>query len=169
MSEEFKIIETQEDFDKAIQKRLARAEREAAEKYQDYLAPDQVEKLKKEYEEKLEKAENELKAEKEKMASHDQIVADLTTRATTAEEALLKSRIANDAGIPIELAARLVGNNEEELKKDAEKLASYLVPKSAPPLRSSDPAAVATGTQANINTDMATMLSQISTQLSGGN
>jgi hypothetical protein len=169
MSEEFKIIETQEDFDKAIQKRLARAEREAAEKFQEYLAPDQVEKLKKEYEEKLKKAEEDLNAAKEKMASHDQIVADLTTRATTAEDKLLKGRIANDAGIPYELAGRLVGNNEEELKKDAEQLASYLAPKSAPPLKTSETFGGATGAQANINADMASMLSQISTQLSGGN
>ena len=169
MSEEFKVIETQEDFDKAIQKRLARAEREAADKYSDYLAPDQVDRLKNEFEEKLKKAEEDLKAANEKIAGHDQIVADLTTRATTAENKLLKGRIANDAGIPLELAGRLVGNNEEELKKDAEALASYLVPKSAPPLRTTDPAGALTGTQATVNADMASMLSQINSRLSGGN
>ena len=169
MSEEFKVIETQEDFDKAIQKRLARADREMLEKYKEYLSPDKVEELKDEYKKKLQKAEEELKAAQEKIAGHDQIVADLTTRATTVENKLLKGRIANDAGIPLELAARLVGNNEEELKKDAEQLASYLVPKSAPPLRSSDPAGGPTGTQSKINADMATMLSQINSQFNGGN
>ena len=169
MSEEFKVIETQDDFDKAIQKRLARAEREAADKYSDYLAPDQVDKLKNEFEEKLKKAEEDLKAANEKIAGHDQIVADLTTRATTAENKLLKGRIANDAGIPLELAGRLVGNNEEELKKDAESLASYLVPKIAPPLKSTDPAAGLTGTQAKVTADMASMLSQINSQFNGGN
>ena len=168
MSEEFKVIETQEDFDKAIQKRLARADREMQEKYREYLAPDKVEELKQEYEKKVQKAEEELKAANEKIASHDQVVADLTTRATTAENKLLKGRIANDAGIPLELASRLVGNNEEELKKDAESLASYLTPKSAPPLRTTDPAG-GTGAQAKINADMATMLSQINSQFSGGN
>lgn len=168
MSEEFKVIETQEDFDKAIQKRLARADREMQEKYREYLAPDKVEELKQEYEKKVQKAEEELKAANEKIASHDQVVADLTTRATTAENKLLKGRIANDAGIPLELASRLVGNNEEELKKDAESLASYLTPKSAPPLRTTDPAG-GTGAQAKINSDMAAMLSQINSQFSGGN
>ena len=145
MSEEFKVIETQEDFDKAIQKRHARAEREAAEKFQEYLAPDQVEKLKKEYEEKLKKAEEDLNAAKKKMASHDQIVADLTTRATTAE--------------------RLVGNNEEELKKDAEQLASYLAPKSAPPLRTTD-AAMKMDAQTQAKADMMAVLNQLNL---GGN
>lgn len=167
MSEEFKVIETQEDFDKAIQKRLARAEREAAEKFHDYLSPDDVEKLKTDYEEKIKKATEDLKTAQEKIAGHDQIVADLTTRATTAEGKLLKNRIANDAGIPYELAGRLVGNNEEELKADAEQLASYLTPKAAPPLWSSDPAAGATGAQATVNAEMAQMLSQINSQFGG--
>ena len=55
MSDEFKVIETQEDFDKAIQKRLAQKDRELEEKFKDYLAPDKVSALKEEYEKKLEK------------------------------------------------------------------------------------------------------------------
>lgn len=165
MADEFKVIETQEDFDKAIQKRIARAEREAAEKYQDYLAPDQVKELKKEYEGKIQKAEEALKTANEKIASHDQIVADLTTRATAAEGKLLKNRIANESGVPYELADRLVGNNEEELKADAEKLASFLGPKSAPPLRSSEHG---TNSTDKATADMAAVLSQINQQFSGG-
>lgn len=166
MSEEFKVIETQEDFDKAIQKRIARAEREAAEKYQNYLSQEQVEELKKEYENKIQHAEESLKDAEEKIAGHDQIVADLTTRATTAEGKLLKNRIANESGVPYELADRLVGNNEEELKADAEKLASFLGPKAAPPLRTSEAGA---NTNNRTGADMAAMLSQINQQFSGGN
>lgn len=167
MAEEFKVIETQEDFDKAIQKRLQRAEREAADKYSDYLAPDKVDELKKSYDEKLKKAEEDLKVANEKIAGHDQIVADLTTRATTAESSLLKSRVAHEAGVPYELAGRLVGNTEEELKADAEKLAPFLTTKSAPPLRTTD---MPTGGTANMaQVDMANMLNQLNQQLSGGN
>ena len=53
MSEEFKIIETQEDFDKAIQKRLAQKDKEQAEKYKEYMSPDDVTSLKSEYDKKL--------------------------------------------------------------------------------------------------------------------
>ena len=165
MSEDFKVIETQEDFDKAIQKRLARAERETAEKFSDYLSPEKVEELKKEYEEKLRKAADDLKAVQEKVAGHDQIVADLTTRATTAESDLLKSRIAHEKGVPYELAGRLVGNNEEELKKDAEQLASFLAPHVAPPLMTTEKAGGNTATR--VQADMANMLSQINQQLGG--
>ncbi len=160
MSDEFKVIETQEDFDKAIQKRLAQKDREAAEKYHDYMAPDAVEKLKEEYEGKLKKAEESLKQANDKIANHDQIVSDLTTRATTAESDLLKSRIAHESGVPFELAGRLVGTNEEELKADAEKFASFLAPKSAPPLHSTD-------TATNSNAGLTGMLSQINQQFGG--
>lgn len=164
MAEEFKVIETQEEFDKAIQKRIARAEREAEEKYKDYLSPEQVETLKKELTEKVQKAEADLKAANEKIAGNDQIVSDLTNRATTAESKLLKSRVAHEKGIPYELADRLVGTTEEELKADAEKLAPFMTPKSAPPLRTTD----AGGTGNMAQADMANMLSQLNQQLSGG-
>lgn len=157
MSDEFKVIETQEDFDKAIQKRLAQKDRELSERYKDYTSPDDLEKIKAEFETKLAKVNEDLKSANEKIAGHDQIVTELTNRATTAEGDLLKSRIAYESGVPFELAGRLMGNNEEELKADAEKLASFIAPKSAPPLRSSD-------SSNNNNADMASLLSQINSQ-----
>ena len=157
MSEEFKIIETQEDFDRAIQKRLAQKDKEQAERYKDYLSPDDVTSLKSEYDKKIQDLNEALKQANEKIAGNDQVVSELTDRAKTAESDLLKSRIAHESGVPFELANRLVGNNAEELKADAEKFASFLAPKSAPPLRSADPAT-------NKNGDMAAMLNQINQQ-----
>ena len=158
MSEnEFKIIETQEDFDRAIQKRLAQKDKEQAEKYKEYMSPDDVASLKGEYDKKLQELTDKLTKANEKIAGHDQIVSELTTRATTAESDLLKSRIAHESGVPFELAGRLVGSNEEELKADAEKFASFLAPKSAPPLHSSE-------SPANSNAGFAGMLSQINSQ-----
>lgn len=155
--EDFKVIETQEDFDRAIQKRLAQKEREAAEQYKGFLSPDDVSSLKEEYEKKLEKANKALAEANEKITGHDQIVSDLTKRATLAESDLLKSRIAHESGVPFELAGRLVGSNEEELKADAEKFASFLAPKTAPPLHSNE-------SPTNGNAGLANMLSQINQQ-----
>ena len=157
MSEEFKIIETQEDFDRAIQKRLAQKDKEQAERYKDYLSPDDVTSLKSEYDKKIQDLNEALKQANEKIAGNDQVVSELTDRAKTAESDLLKSRIAHESGVPFELANRLVGNNAEELKADAEKFASFLSPKAAPPLHTADP-----GT--NKNGDMADMLNQINQQ-----
>ena len=159
MAEDFKVIETQEDFDKAIQKRLAQKDREAEEKYKDYLSPDKVDALNKEWEKKFNEVNESLTKANEKIAGHDQIVSDLTKRATTAESDLLKSRVAHEAGVPFELAGRLVGTNEEELKADAEKFASFIAPKAAPPLRSNEP-----GGTNNADAGFASMLSAINQQ-----
>lgn len=159
MADEFKVIETQEDFDKAIQKRLAQKDRELEEKFKDYLAPDKVSALKEEYEKKLADANDLLTKANEKLASHDQVVSELTTRANAAESDLLKSRIAHESGVPFELAGRLVGSNEEELRADATTLASFLAPKSAPPLSTGE-----SGSGTNANAGLAQMLAGINAQ-----
>lgn len=129
---EFKAIETQEDFDSAIQKRLAQKEREVTARFEGYMSPDDVAALKAGYEKTIGNT-------KEKLADHDKTVAELTDRATKAESTLLRHEVAAAHGIPIELANRLVGDSKEALEKDADALAAYLAPKTAPPMRSTEP------------------------------
>lgn len=50
----------------------------------------------------------------------------------------LKYRIANESGIPLELAGKLSGETEEDLKKDAETLSSFITKKQTLPLRSTE-------------------------------
>ena len=50
----------------------------------------------------------------------------------------LKYRIANENGIPLELASKLSGETEEDLKKDAETLSSFITKKQTLPLRSTE-------------------------------
>lgn len=138
---EFKPIETQEDFDAAIQKRLAQKEREVAARYEGWMSPDDVAKMKGEYEKTISDSA-------QKLADHDKTVADLTARATKAEHTLLRQQVAASKGIPIELAGRLVGETKETLEKDAESFAAYLSPKTAPPLRSTEPQTVNPSTAA---------------------
>lgn len=142
---EFKTIETQEEFDRAIQKRLAQKDAELAERYKGYLSPDDIKKIRADYDGKLSQAQADLEAMTAKVASHDQEVADLTARAVKAETSLLKGEVANKYGIPLELAGRLVGDTKEDLEKDAETFASFMGPKAAPPLRSNDPSSQQVG------------------------
>jgi hypothetical protein len=160
---DFTPITTQEEFDKAIQERLSRKDRELADKYKDYLSPNQQEKLRKEYEEKLTKAAEDLKAIQDKQKEHDQTVSDLTKRAQTAENSLLKNQIAYEHKLPLELATRLVGDNKADLEKDAETLASLLKPQGAAPLRTTE---VRTGTNnGSVDTGIMDLLSQLSDTL----
>lgn len=150
----FKVIETQEEFDAAIQKRLEQKDREVAERYKEYTSPDDLKAIKDSYEKKLQAAADKAAADAQKIADHDKVVADLTHRAAAAEGRLLKSQIANAHGIPLELSDRLVGDDADALNKDAEMLAQFMGPKAAPPMRSTEPGAK---TGAAATTDAALM------------
>lgn len=133
---DFKIIETQEDFDKAIQSRLKQKDRELADKYKDYLSPNDVTALKADYDKQLEDANKLVEEANIKLSTFDETVSNLTQRAETAENKLLKNKVAYENKLPIELSDRLIGSTEEELKADAEKLSGILKPQGhgAPPL-----------------------------------
>ena len=109
---EFKVIETQEELDKIIKKRLEQKDREVAEQYKDFLSPDDVKAMKADYERQIQEAQGKLK-------TLDETVSTLTKRAETAEVSLLKNKVAIENNVPIKLASRLIGTTEEELKADA--------------------------------------------------
>ena len=160
---EFTPIMTQEDFDKAIQKRLARKEEEVAEKFKEYMSPDQVRDLKAELDRKVEEAKKSAKEIEDKLKEKDQTVSELTKRAEAAEGKILKNKIAYENKLPLELADRLIGATEEELKADAESLASLMKPSFAPPLRTTDPkgGSSGTGNNADLNAGMMQLLGQL--------
>lgn len=130
---DFKIIETQEELDAIIQSRLSR-ERE---KYADYEG---LKKQLADFEAKettYQNTINDLKTRETDLTSQiESLNGDLTkTKLQTA-----KQRIATEYGLPLDLAERLQGEDEESFKADAERLASYLAPKQpTPPMKSNEP------------------------------
>ncbi len=165
MSETFKIIETQEDLDKIIQKRLAQKDREVAEIYKDYLSPEKAAELKAEYEKKVEDATKALESINAKLADHDKVVSDLTQRAQTAETKLLKGRIAHESGLPYELANRLMGSTEEELKQDAQALTAIIKPSQTAPLHTAEHRGSSAPGKSNADAAMLNFLQQINEQM----
>jgi len=117
MAEEFKAITTQEEFDNAIKSRLAREESKIRSQYADY--------------EDLKKAREAFDSEKKKYESEMQTkINDLTNQLTKANETIkqsniqnLKTKIAAESGLPAGMAARISGETEEEIRKDAAALA----------------------------------------------
>lgn len=136
---DFKIIETQEELDRIIGERLKR-EREATEKkYADF---DTLKEKAARYDEIAKKdLDGQIKALQEKLSGQTSEVSALTERAITAEKSLMQIRAASKYHVPLELAGRLVGDTEEDLQKDAETFSSFLGTPTAPPLRSTEPAA----------------------------
>ena len=147
---EFKVIETQEEFDNAIRKRLEQKEREVSERFKGYMSTDEVTALRNGYEEQLSALQTTLNAANEKINGYDAQITEAQTRASKAENELLRGQIAVAKGLPFELRDRLIGNSKEELEKDADALVSFVQPRNAPPMRSNDPATYPGNTSAEI-------------------
>ena len=120
MADEFQTITTQEELNRIIEDRLAR-ERKKYEGFEGLKADS--EELKQLKAQDLPKQIADLTA---KLQQRQTELEGLQTRAEAAETALLRARIAREAGLPAALADRLTGKNEAEIRKDAEALKGVL-------------------------------------------
>jgi len=124
-TKEFKVIETQDQLDAIIKTRLERNEKKITEsltaqfneKYNGWVSPDDV----KSYTDKIE----ELTKASETSA---QTIADLTSKISTLETSRAKMDIAREIGLPIDIADRISGTTEEEMRADATKLLAFVKP-----------------------------------------
>lgn len=117
MAEEFKAITTQEEFDTAIKSRLDRERKTIQSQYADYESlKQQVADLTKE------KGDLEKAASDEKKALQDRLDA-ADAKAKTLELDALRTKVAVEKKLPLELRTRLSGETEEEIRADADSLA----------------------------------------------
>ena len=79
----------------------------------------------------LEGTVEELKGYKDQLTEKDNLIKEYELKN-------VKYRIAVETGIPLALADRLSGKSEEEIKKDAESLASFINQKSKLPLKTTE-------------------------------
>lgn len=113
-NEDFKPIETQEEFENALKGRLDSIVAETEKRFEGWISPEDAVAIIKERDD-------------EKAAA-----ADLAAKNKACEINLAKIKIANESGIPLELAEKLAGETEKEIRADAEMLSKYLA-KSAQP------------------------------------
>ncbi|MBQ6609276.1 MAG: hypothetical protein IJH70_02460 [Oscillospiraceae bacterium] len=122
MSEEFKPINTQEELNQVISQRLEQARSAERAKFADY-----------------DSIKTQLAGLQKDVTAKDTTIADLQGQLKTSRSDLVKTRIALEKGIPQELCSRLVGETEEEIRADADKLAGLMTkPKTAPPLKDTE-------------------------------
>lgn len=120
MGETFTPIETQEDFDKAINRRLERERNTVRKEFEGFLSPEDVRKQYENYlspEQVQEKYKDYLSPEES--AKKDAMIKGYELKSKRVEIALSQ-------GIPYELAGRISGETEEEIKKDAESFAGFI-------------------------------------------
>lgn len=133
---EFNPINTQEEFDNAIKSRLERNTRtvteEVTKKFEGFLSPEDVEKIRHEQDDKITEISEKLKGNETK-------IAELTAKNRAYEVSSVKMKIAHEVGIPFELSEKLSGETEEEIRADAEKLAKYTAINKQSPKYSGEP------------------------------
>ena len=128
---DFTPINTQEELNAIIGERLEQARNAERKKFADY---------------------DDIKAQlaglQKDAAEKDKTITDLQGQLKSSRSDLAKTRIALEKGIPMELCSRLTGETEEELRKDADTLASFISkPKpSAPPRKENEPEKSSGGT-----------------------
>lgn len=124
----FKAIETQEELDAIIKDRIERVK----EKYADY---DQLKSRNEELTAENSALQTTVSETSEKVKGFDQEKADMMAKISGFETSKLRTQIALKHGLPIDLADRLQGNDEEAITKDAERLSGFMKPMNpTPPL-----------------------------------
>lgn len=140
----FKTIETQEELDAIIGERLKRKEEsvraEVAKEYANIIASRDELKTRCETQvEELSKLNEALKESAEKSARYEEENGKLSASVRKYETDSVKTRIAYEEGLPFELAYRLSGETEEDIRKDAKVIASYVNRKKVAPLANNNP------------------------------
>lgn len=133
---DFTPINTQEEFDERIKERLERERRTTAEKYKDY---EEIKKKNEEYETTISELNTSLSDVNGKIKEHEETISGLNGKVKKYESDSVKTRIAHEAGIPYELASKLSGETEDEIRKDAEMFSKFVSPKRVAPLAQDDP------------------------------
>ena len=80
-----------------------------------------------------------LESKEEEFSSYESNLSELQKEVDNYKLKDLKTSIANQAGIPLDLATRLSGETEEEIKADAESLAGFVNQKQPLPLKQTEP------------------------------
>lgn len=91
-------------------------------------------------EKQIEELNGTLQATTDKYTQQESTLSELEAKVKGYEVDTLKTRIASQAGLPLDLAGRLSGETEDEIKADAEKFASFVSKPPTLPLKPTEPA-----------------------------
>ena len=115
MSDTFKTIETQEELDAIIEKRLKREREVTTKRFEGWISPEDHQRA-------IDSANKALDDYKEAHKGDEQTIADLTAKNKAYETASLKSRIAHEVGLSYDWISRISGEDEDSIRADAESL-----------------------------------------------
>lgn len=119
---EFKVINSQEEFDERIKERIERAEKKAAEAFKGWLSPDDVKALNEAHKGEIEKINAAHSEEMKKYAGYDEKFNEQANKIKSLETAALKTKIATEKKLPLDAVEFLQGDDEETITANADKL-----------------------------------------------
>ena len=131
-----KAIETQDELDRVISERLSRQKESFEKQLTDY---DQLKTAKADLESQVGTLQSTIEQSKSGQEDYTKQISDLTSKVAGYETANLRTRIALQNGLPYDLADRLVGEDEESIKADAERLSSFVTKQHLAPLKDVEP------------------------------
>lgn len=144
---EFTPITTQEEFDNRLLERLAQKERSVSKKFEGYTSPEDLEKIKEDYDNQISELNGKLgNAEKEYSKRFEgytspedleKIKKDYDDKIATYERDSVKTKVAMEMGLPMAIVSRLKGSTEDEIREDAKIFAGLI--QREPPLASGEP------------------------------
>lgn len=132
----FKAIETQEELDRIITDRLSR-QKEGFDKQLGEF--DQLKTANADLEKQVGTLQSTIEQSKAGQEDYAKQLSDLNSKVAGYETANLRTRIALQNGLPYDLADRLVGEDEESIKADAERLSSFVAKPHSAPLKDVEP------------------------------
>lgn len=136
--DEFKVIETQEQFDAAVAEEVKKARDAEAKKYEGWTSPADLEKMKTDHQTAIDQLNGSLTEANEKIANHakDMAVKDSTIKKNEME--LAKIKIAHETGLSYDAVQFLKGEDEAAIKESAESLKGLVGANNVPPLANVD-------------------------------
>ena len=124
MAENFKIINTQEEFDNAIKDRLNRAENKIRDEYKGWLSPEEQAKAKEQHTADIESLKQAHSKELEKYAGYDAKFAEMEKTIHGYKVSNLKLKIAQEKKLPFDAVEFLQGDDEKTISESADRLSS---------------------------------------------
>lgn len=125
---DFKVIETQEQFDTAIKERIERAEKNAEkrvrEEFAEWSSPDALKNINAKHSEEIKALNEKYSKELEKYSGYDEKFKEQESKIHDLEIGALKTRIASEKGLSFDAVEFLHGDNEESIRSSADKLAN---------------------------------------------
>ena len=119
---DFKVIETQEQFDERIKERLGRAENKIREEFKGWTSPDDLTKIRAEYEKKIESITEKFNSDLNKYSGYDEKFTAFEDEIKQLKTSALKIRIANEKKLPMDAVEFLQGDDEESITESADRL-----------------------------------------------